>query len=96
MTSLDFRLKKIDKTRIYLLEEIKHNELMSEKHKKVYRALNYFEHFLVFIFVVSGCASTSALPSLDCLPEGIASFAVRLKICAIISLIKKYQSIIRK
>ena len=33
--SLDFRLKKIDETRNYLLEEIKHNNLMSEKHKKI-------------------------------------------------------------
>ena len=27
-----FRLKEIDETRNYLLEEIKHNELISEKH----------------------------------------------------------------
>ena len=33
MASLDFRLKKHE-TRNYLLEEIKQNELMSEKHKK--------------------------------------------------------------
>ena len=33
--SLDFRLKTIDETRNYLLEEIKHNNLMSEKHKKI-------------------------------------------------------------
>ena len=29
-----FRLKKIDETRNYLLEEIKHNDLKSEKHEK--------------------------------------------------------------
>ena len=34
MPKLDFRLKKIDKTRDYLLDEIKHNDLMSEKHQK--------------------------------------------------------------
>ena len=34
MTSFGFRLKKIDETRNYFLEEIKHNDLMSEKHKK--------------------------------------------------------------
>ena len=34
MPKLDFRLKKIDETRDYLLDEIKHNDLMSEKHKK--------------------------------------------------------------
>ena len=30
--SLKFRLKKIDETRNYLLDEIKHNDLMSEKY----------------------------------------------------------------
>ena len=34
MASLDFRLK-IDETKNYLLEEIKHNGLMSKKHKNV-------------------------------------------------------------
>ena len=33
--SQEFRLKNIDETRNYLLEEIKQNELMSRKHKKV-------------------------------------------------------------
>ena len=33
MISLDFRLKKIDKTINYLLEEIKYNSLKSEKRK---------------------------------------------------------------
>ena len=32
----EFRLKKMDETKNYLLEEIKQNELMSRKHKKVY------------------------------------------------------------
>ena len=35
-TSLKFRLRKIDERRNYLLEEIKHNDLMSEKYKKTY------------------------------------------------------------
>ena len=30
-SSLEFRLRKIDETRNYLLDEIKHNDLMSEK-----------------------------------------------------------------
>ena len=37
MASLEFRLKKIDEARNFrrnLLEEIKHNDLISEKHKK--------------------------------------------------------------
>ena len=40
MTSLDFILKKIDETRNYNLEEIKHNNLMSKKYKNVCRASN--------------------------------------------------------
>ena len=33
--SQEFRLKNIDETRNVFLEEIKQNELMSQKHKKV-------------------------------------------------------------
>ena len=33
MASLEFRLKKIDETRNYLIEDIKHNDLMNEKYK---------------------------------------------------------------
>ena len=32
--SLEFRLRKIDETRNYLLDGIKYNDLMSEKYKK--------------------------------------------------------------
>ena len=38
--SQEFRLKKIDKTKSYLIEEINQKELMSKKHKKVCTALN--------------------------------------------------------
>ena len=33
MASLEFKKKKIDETRNYLIEDIKHNDLMSEKYK---------------------------------------------------------------
>ena len=33
----EFRLKKIDKIRTYLIEEVNQNELMSKNHKKVCR-----------------------------------------------------------
>ena len=39
--SFDFRLKKIDETRNYLLEEIKQNELMSNKMKEKVRNPEY-------------------------------------------------------
>ena len=44
MPSLVFRLRKIDGTRNSLLEKIKHNDFMSEKHKKICMYLNYVEH----------------------------------------------------
>ena len=34
----------VDETRNYLIEEINQNELMSKKHKKLYKVLNYIEH----------------------------------------------------
>ena len=45
--SQEFRFKNIDETRNYFLEEIKQNELMSRKHKKVRTTLNYIEDFLI-------------------------------------------------
>ena len=51
---------KQDETRNYVLEEIKDNELISEKHKQMYKVLNCFEQFLIFISAVSGCVSISA------------------------------------
>ena len=42
---LGIRLKKIDETRNYLLDEIKHNDLMSEKYKKIRKYSNYVEQF---------------------------------------------------
>ena len=40
-TNQEFRLEKIDEIRNYLIEERNRNELMSKKHKKVCRVLNY-------------------------------------------------------
>ena len=69
---------------------------MSEKHKKVSRALNYFEHFLLFTSVVSGCVSISAFDSLVGIHVGIISSAVGINICAITAGIKKYKLLIKK
>ena len=84
-----FWIKKIDKARNFLLEEIKHNDLMSEKHQIVCRVLNYIDHFLVFVPAVSGSVSVSAFVSLVVVPVGIASSAVGLKICSLTAGIKK-------
>ena len=59
-------------------------------------ALNYFEQFLVFVSVVSGCVSISPFPSLVDVPVHIASSAVGINICAITTGIKKYMPIIKK
>ena len=94
--SLEFRLRKIDETRSYLLEEIKHNELMSEKYKKTCKYLNYVKHLLILLSTVTGCVLIFSFASLICVSVGIASSAVGINICRIIAGIKKYKSIIYK
>ena len=89
------RLRKIDVTRNYLLEEIKLNDLMSETYKKICKYLNYVEHLLILISAVTGCVSISGFASLFCVPVGIKSSAVGIKICAITSGIKKYHPIVK-
>ena len=59
-----FRLKKIDETRNYFLEEIKQNKLMSKKQKTVCTTLNYIEHFLILISTIAALILLSALSSL--------------------------------
>ena len=54
MSSLEFRLRKIDEIRNDLLVEIKHNDLMSERYKKTCKYLNFVEHLLILI---STCSS---------------------------------------
>ena len=44
--SQESRLKNIDETGNYLLEEIKQNAFLSRKHKKVSTTLNYIEFWL--------------------------------------------------
>ena len=39
--SLEFRLRKIDEPRRHPLDEIKYNDLMREKYKKICKYLNY-------------------------------------------------------
>ena len=62
--SIQFRLRKIDETRNYLSDEIKHYDLMSAKYKKTCKYLNYVEHLLIFASTVTGCVSVSAFASL--------------------------------
>ena len=94
--SQEFRLKKINETRNYFLEEIEQNELMNKKQKKVCKTLNYLEQFLILASAVIGCISISAFATLLDFPIGITSSAIGLKICAITEGIKKHKSIIKK
>ena len=69
---------------------------MSEKCRKTCKYLSYAEHSLILASTVTGCVSISAFASLACVPVGITSPAVGIKICAITVGIKKYKSIIKK
>ena len=94
--SLERRLRKTDETRNYILDEIKHNDLMSKKYKKTCKYLNYVEHFLILASAVTGCVSLFAFVSLVAIPVGITSSAVGIKNCVTTAVIKKYKSIIKK
>ena len=86
----EFRLKKIDEIRNCFIEEINQNELISNKHKKVFRVLNYINYLLIVIYAITGCIFISAFSI------GITSSAIGLRICAITAGIKKYKSITKK
>ena len=87
--SQEFRLKNIDETTNYLIKDINQNELISRKHKKVYRAFNYIQHLLILVSTVTRCISISAFASLVGITIGIMSSATGLKICVITAGIKK-------
>ena len=78
--SQELRLKNLDETRNYLIEEIHRNELISKMHKKICKTLNYIEHFLILGSTITGCISISAFVSLVGIPIGITSSAIGLKI----------------
>ena len=92
--SQEFRFENIDETRNYFLEEIKQNELMSKKQKKVFTTLNY--SFLIIASTIAGSFSISSYASLIGIPMGILISAKGFQNCAITVEIKKYKSIIKK
>ena len=77
--SQEFRLKNIKEIKNYFIKETNQNELMKNKHKKVYRILTYIDHFLISASSITGCVSVSAFASLVVIPIGITSFMVGLK-----------------
>ena len=89
--SQKFRLKTIDKTRHYFIEEMNQNELKSKKQKKVCATFNYIENLLILASVVTGFFLISDFASLVGIPIGVLSSVIELKICAITAGITKYK-----
>ena len=79
ISSFEFRLKTLDETRNYLLDEIKHNDLMSQKYKKTQKYLNCVKHLLILVSTVTGYVSISPFASLVCVPVDITSATVEIK-----------------
>ena len=59
--SQEFRLKNVDETKSYFVEEVEQNELINKKHKKVCTTVNYIEQFIILASAVTGCISVSSL-----------------------------------
>ena len=95
MQALTLDLKKLDETRNYFLEEIRHSGLISKKHRKTCKTLNYIEH-LLNTSTISRCIPSSAFASLVGFPLGITNSTVGLKICVTTAGIKKCKSVIKK
>ena len=62
---------------------------MNQKYKKTFRYLNYVEHLSFLVSTITRCVSITAVASLLCVPVGITSSAIGIKICAITAVIKK-------
>ena len=69
---------------------------MTEKYQKTCKHLKYEENLLNLVSTGDDDVSISAFALLICVPVGITSFAVRIKICAITAEIKKYKLIVKK
>ena len=69
---------------------------MSEKYKKTSKYINYAGHLLILASANTGCFSISVFVSLFCVPVGITSSAVGIKIFAFFAGIKESNSIIKK
>ena len=93
--SQEFRSKGIDKTRNYFIKEIKQNELISKKHKKICKILKYTEYLLILDSTVNKRVSISALASLVGILVGATSSAIAIKIAVITAGIKKHKSRIK-
>ena len=80
------QIQKVNETKHYFVEQMKHNELISKNPKQA--SLNYIEHLFILDSTITGCVSISAFPTLAGIPVRIKSSAVVLNICAIAAGIK--------
>ena len=62
--SQEFRLRNLDVTRIYLIEDINRKKLISKKHKKVCTTLNYIKYIFILAPTITRRVSISAFASL--------------------------------
>ena len=69
---------------------------MSEKQQKICKYLNYAENLLNPSSTVASWGSISLFAPLVCVPAGITSSAVEMKICSTTAGIKRYKPIIMK
>ena len=69
---------------------------MSEEYKKTCRYLNFVEHLLILASTITSCISISVCASLVCVPVGIMSSLVVIKLCEITAEIQNYKPIIKK
>ena len=69
--------------------------IKNEKNKQTCKCLNYSGNLLIPSSTTTACVSISAFASLVCVPFGIRSSAIGIKICAITAGIKNYMSIIK-
>ena len=91
--NLNFTLKDIDERRSYLLNGTSHNELISKKHKKTWKTLNYVQHLLFLASNFAGGVSIFAFASVIDVPCGSYKFCSWiLNLCSI----KKCKSINKK
>ena len=91
--SQEFRLRNIDKTRKYFLEEIKRGELMSRKHRKVCTNLNYIEHVFKYNYWMY---FNFCFYFFDWYSYRNCKFCNTIKIGATAAGIKQFKSIIKK
>ena len=86
--SLDFRLKETNEEK-NILGEMKHNKLLSKKHKKTCSTLNYIEHLLILASPLTASVLNSTFAFLDGFPLGTTSSAVGLEALTITAWVKR-------